>query len=284
MASAVFDSTAVTIVTDTPYVFRAHGLTKKFEGFLKVWRQQTKEEILPELAKGDDIALKELLPERHETQPPPRFSEATLVKTLEEHGIGRPSTYAPIMSTIQDRGYVEKDEQRRFFPTEVGTLVNDLLVEHFPSIVDVQFTAGMEEDLDNIAEGKKEWAPVIAAFYGPFSKTLEAKEKELKKSDIKKDTPTDKACPVCGKPVVIKLGRFGKFYACSGFPECKHTENFVETINMKCPLCSEGDVVIKRTKRRRMFYGCSRYPDCTFASWKDPREAEKVEAEAEKKE
>jgi DNA topoisomerase-1 len=174
---------------------------------------------------------------------------------------------------------VEKDEQRRFYPTEVGLLVNDLLVEHFPSIVDVQFTAGMEKDLDNIAEGKKAWTPVVKAFYEPFAKTLEEKEKELKKSDIKKDIPTDKVCPVCGKPVVIKLGRYGKFYACSGFPECKHTENFVETINMKCPLCKEGDVVVKRTKRRRMFYGCSRYPDCTFASWKDPREAEKAEAE-----
>jgi DNA topoisomerase-1 len=279
MSPAVFDSTAVTVKTDTPYFFRANGLTMKFDGFLKVWKQQTKEELLPEVSKGETVSLKELLPERHETQPPPRYSEATLVKTLEEHGIGRPSTYAPIMSTVQERGYVEKDEQRRFYPTEVGLLVNDLLVEHFPSIVDVQFTAGMEKDLDNIAEGKKAWTPVVKAFYEPFAKTLEEKEKELKKSDIKKDIPTDKVCPVCGKPVVIKLGRYGKFYACSGFPECKHTENFVETINMKCPLCKEGDVVVKRTKRRRMFYGCSRYPDCTFASWKDPREAEKAEAE-----
>ena len=272
MSTAVFDSTAAVIETKTPYVFRASGLVQKFDGFLKVWPQKTTETILPPLVVQEKLSLEKILPERHETQPPARYSEATLVKTLEEYGIGRPSTYAPTMSTIQERGYIKKDENRKFFPAEIGMVVNDLLVEHFPNIVDINFTAGMEEDLDKIAEGKKEWVPMMREFWEPFSATLQQKTAELKKSDFKKDEPTDKVCPKCGKPLVIKLGRFGRFYACTGFPECKYTENLVEKIDMACPECGQGEVIVKRTRRGKTFYGCSRYPDCKYASWKNPKE------------
>ncbi len=271
MTPAVFDLTKVEIKTNTSYTFKSNGSIQKFDGFLKVWSQKSKENTLPELKEKEEVYLEKLIPERKETQPPARYSEATLVKELEENGIGRPSTYAPIMSTITERGYVEKDENRKFYPTEVGGIVNKLLVENFPKIVDVDFTADMEKDLDDVAEGEKEWKKVVRDFYKPFEERLEKKLEELEKEDFIKDTPTEKKCPKCGKPVVIKLGRFGKFYACSGFPECKHTEDFLEKIGMKCPEC-EGEIIIKRTKRGKKFYGCSRWPKCEFASWKDPRD------------
>lgn len=272
MTPSISDTTTIEITTDTPYLFKASGTVQKFDGFLRVWSHKTKEVELPELAEGEQLNLVKLIPEQHQTQGPPRYSEATLVKTLEEYGIGRPSTYAPTMSTIQDRGYVQKNEQKKFKPTEIGIIVNDLLVKNFPVVVDTKFTANMEEDLDKIAKGEKEWVPTIRDFYVPFAQNLEQKKDEIKESDMKKGIPTDKVCPECGKNLVLKFGRFGKFYACSGFPDCKHTENFTETINMKCPECSEGEVVVKRTKKRRIFYGCSRWPKCEYASWKNPKE------------
>ncbi|TSC76088.1 MAG: DNA topoisomerase I [Parcubacteria group bacterium Gr01-1014_33] len=280
MPPAVFDATTVDItpttynLQPTTYLFRASGQIMKFDGFLKVYPMKFTETELPELEPKEELDLQELKPLQHFTEPPPRFSEATLVKTLEKYGIGRPSTYAPIISTIQDRGYVEKHERRYLKPTETGFLVNDILVEHFPKIVDLQFTAKMEEELDEIAEGKKEWQPVIRAFYEPFAKNLEAKYEEVKKHEIAETT--DEVCEKCGKPMVIKMGRFGKFLACSGFPDCKNAKPLgkkepPQTIGMRCPKCVEGDVIIRRTKRGKIFYGCSRYPQCDWASWEDPR-------------
>ena len=271
MAPAVFDATAVDIKAGEKHIFKAHGLIKKFDGFTKVYSLKTEESLLPELKVKEALDLLELNPLQHFTEPPARYSEATLVKALELHGIGRPSTYAPTLSTIQDRGYVEKDEQKKFKPTEMGVIVNDLLVENFPQIVDINFTAKMEANLDEIADGEVEWVPVIREFYVPFEKNLSEKMDELKKLDFNRDEPTDKICPDCGKPIVIRLGRFGKFFACSGFPDCKHTEKIVEKIGMKCPECKEGDIIVKKARGRKVFYGCSQYPKCKYASWTDPR-------------
>ena len=271
MADAIFDTTTVDVAAGKDHIFRANGLTKKFEGFTKVYALKTEEADLPKLAQNESLNLLELKPNQHFTEPPARYSEATLIKALELHGIGRPSTYAPTMSTIQDRGYVEKDEHRRFQPTKMGLVVNDLLVENFPQIVDINFTAKMEANLDAIAEGEIAWVPVIKEFYEPFEKNLKEKMEEIKKTDFKREEPTDKICPECSKPIVIKLGRFGKFYACTGFPECKHTEKILEKIDMKCPKCVEGDVIVKRTRRKKTFYGCSRYPQCDYASWTNPK-------------
>ncbi|MBI4119096.1 MAG: type I DNA topoisomerase [Parcubacteria group bacterium] len=270
MAPAIFDATIVDVSANN-HIFRANGITKKFDGFTKVYSLKTEETILPELKTGEPLNLIELKPDQHFTEPPARYSEATLVKALEQHGIGRPSTYAPTLSTIQYRGYVERDEQKKFKPSQMGIIVNDLLVEHFPKIVDINFTAQMEKNLDKIAEDKIEWVPVIREFYGPFEANLKEKMDELKKTDFKRDEPTDKVCPECGKPIVIKLGRFGKFYACTGFPECKHTEKILEKIDMKCPKCVEGEVIVKRTRTKKTFYGCSRYPKCDYASWTNPK-------------
>jgi len=270
MSQAVFDATSIDIVAAKNYTFHATGQMLTFEGFLKVYPMKFEEADLPALQKQEILDLKELLPEQHFTQPPPRYNEASLIKTLEGYGIGRPSTYAPILSTIQERNYVEKDEQRRLHPTEIGIAVSDLLVEHFPQIVDVDFTATMEEDLDKIAEGKKEWVPMIKEFYEPFAENLEKKYEEVSKQKIAAET-TDKICPECGKPLLIRLGRYGKFYACSGFPECKYTASLQEnTINVPCPKCQKGQLAAKRTKRKKIFYGCNRYPECDFALWDKP--------------
>lgn len=284
MPPAVFDITSADIEANQ-YTFRAAGSVLKFDGWLKIYPTKFSENILPELKEKEKLELLKILPEQHFTEPPPRYNEASLVKALEEHGIGRPSTYAPTITTIQTRNYVAKNEQRRFAPTETGVLVNDLLVKHFPEIVDIQFTAKMEEDLDKIAEGEKKWVPVIREFYEPFHKNLVQKESEVQKQEI--EEKTDEVCPNCGKPMMVKRGRFGKFLACSGFPECKTTKplkkDAPKTIGMKCPKCLEtlpeeeaGDVVMKRTKKGRVFYGCSRYPKCDFASWKNPAEREEV--------
>jgi len=279
MAQAAFDSTAVEIKAEIRnpkseirnYTFRATGQILRFDGFLKVYPIKFTETELPALTQNEVLELKELIPSQHFTEPPPRYTEATLVKALEEHGIGRPSTYAPIISTIQDRGYIEKDEQRRFKPTDLGVTVNNLLVEHFPEIVDIKFTADMEEKLDTIAEGKTQWVPMIKEFYAPFEQNLEKKYEEVSKKDVAQEA-TDKICPQCGSSVVVRLGRFGKFYACSTFPACKYTESLQNnaSIGMKCPKCGEGEVATKRTKRGKMFYGCNRYPSCDFASWQKP--------------
>lgn len=271
MPSAIFEATSADIAARN-YTFRATGQVMKFDGFLKIYPIKFAELTLPELKPQEKLELVELKPQQHFTEPPPRFSEATLVKMLEKYGIGRPSTYAPTISTIQDRGYVEKYDRRTLRPTEVGFLVNDLLIEHFPEIVDVQFTAKMEEELDEIAEGKIKWRDVIHKFYEPFIKNLEEKYKTVEKHEVSETT--EEICEKCGKPMIVKLGRFGKFLACSGFPECKNTKSIkVEptTIQIRCPKCQVGEVVIKYTKRKKAFFGCSRYPECDYASWTDPR-------------
>ena len=272
MPQAIFDHTTIDILAQEIYIFRTTGQVMKFDGFLKVYALKISEQNLPELAPKEKLDLRELAPLQHFTEPAARFSEATLVKILEQHGIGRPSTYAPIISTIQDRGYVEKFERRYLKPTETGFLVNDILVEHFPQIVDVEFTAKMEHQFDEIAQGEKEWQPIIKEFYEPFEKTLAEKYEEVKKHEITETT--EEICELCGKSMVIKLGRFGKFLACSGFPDCKKTKALKQepkTIGMKCPKCIEGDIIMRFTKRKKLFYGCSRYPACDFASWTDPR-------------
>lgn len=270
MKEALFDATAADIqsTSKTPYTFRANGSILKFDGFLKVYPSSVEDILLPELKEKEGVNLDKLTPTQHFTQPPPRYTEATLIKALEKYGIGRPSTYAPTMSTIQDRQYVEKDEQKKLRPTEIGTLVNDILVEHFPEIVDIQFTANMEEDLDKIARGEQKWVPVLRNFYDPFKDNLAKKEKELTKKELTEQA-TDEVCEKCGKPMVIKMGRFGKFLACSGYPECKNTRPLdgdnrnngaSNGTDEKCDLCG-APMQIKRG-RFGAFLGCSRYPEC----------------------
>ncbi|MFQ5593520.1 MAG: type I DNA topoisomerase [Anaerolineae bacterium] len=274
MASAVFDSTSVDINAgdpsrEMPYLFRATGSVLKFAGFLAIYGRDPEDadRDLPPLAEGEDLDLIQLLPQQHFTQPPPRYSEATLVKALEEHGIGRPSTYAPIISTIQNRGYVETVE-KRLKPTELGFIVNDLLIKHFPDIFDVTFTAQMEEELDHIASGEREWVPVLREFYIPFERDLKQAEVHMEEVQVGNE-PTGEICPDCGEPLVIRFGRYGKFVGCSGFPECKYTTPFLDKIGVACPKCG-GELVEKKTRRGRTFYGCANYPECDFASWQRP--------------
>lgn len=270
MSQAIFDSTSIDISAKN-YGFRSSGQTLKFDGFLKIYPVNYKEESLPNLEKDTVLKLKELIPTQHFTAPPPRYNEGSLIKVLEENGIGRPSTYAPTLSKIQYKNYVTKDEQKRFVLTEIGGVVNDLLVKHFPKIVDINFTAKMEEDLDSIAHDKKEWVPVIREFYIPFEKNLKQKEEELDKKELAQEK-TDKICPDCGSPIIIRLGRFGRFYSCSSFPKCKYTENLKkeENLDIDCPKCKKGKIVTKRTRRGKIFYGCNKYPDCEFALWDKP--------------
>jgi DNA topoisomerase I len=274
MASAIVDSTAVDVSAkkhtlnpsqERNYTLRANGSVMKFEGFLKVYPIKSEEVILPELSENEIMDLIKVIREQHFTQPPARFNEASLIKLLEELGIGRPSTYAPTISTIQERGYVEKIE-KRLHPQETGILVNKLLVEHFPKIVDVKFTAKMEEDLDEIAENKKKWVSVMKDFYGPFEKNLKQKEKDIDKKDFTEEK-TDEKCEKCGSPMIIKLGRFGRFLACTNYPKCKTTkplgkekELSEEFSNEKCPDCGKP----MQVKRGRFgsFLGCFGYPEC----------------------
>ena len=270
MAQAIFDATTVDI-SGGVYTFRSNGSILKFDGFLKIYPMKFEENELPELSEQEILELIKLTPSQHFTQPPARYSEATLIKELEKNGIGRPSTYAPTISTIQDRNYVEKNDQKKFAPTEIGITVNDLLVEHFPRIVDIHFTAEMEEDLDKIADGEKKWVPIIREFYEPFAERLAKKYEEVEKKMPVEET--DKLCPKCGKNLIIRFGRFGKFYACSGFPECKHTDSLEKKqtdLGIKCPKCIQGDLAQKTTKRKKIFYACNRYPDCDFALWDKP--------------
>ncbi len=263
---AIFDSTKIEITSLNGYIFEAQGSIILFEGFLKIMGRDTDEQFIPQVTEGETVKLVESLPEQHFTSPPPRYSEASLVKALEEKGIGRPSTYAPIISTIQDRQYVTKEE-KKLLPTELGNTVTDFLVKYFPRIIDLPFTASLEDDLDAIANGEKKWEPVIAAFWEPFAKDLE----KTYQTAQKQETPVEKldeACPECGNPLVMKIGRFGKFIACSTFPTCKYTRSFADKVDgLKCPQ-DGGDIVIKKTRRGKTFYGCSNYPACTFAAWK----------------
>lgn len=269
MKEALFDATTVDVKAGK-YIFRATGQILKFDGFLKVYPIKFEEAELPALEKEELLELIKLNPQQHFTQPPARYTEASLIKALESEGIGRPSTYAPIISTIQERNYIEKNNKRYFQPTEIGTVVNDLLVEHFPRIVDIKFTANMEENLDEVAEGEKEWKKILKEFYEPFNKNLEEKYQAVSKKEFT-EKPTEKKCPKCGAPLLIRLGRFGQFYACSKFPKCRYTESLSDNkLNLKCPKCQQGEIVEKRTKRSKIFYGCSRFPECDFALWDKP--------------
>ena len=270
MSPAIFDSVAADINAKN-YTFRASGQTLKFDGFLKVYPTKFEETELPDLKKNDSLDLLKLDSIQHFTEPPARYNEASLIKTLEKFGIGRPSTYAPTLTTIQDRNYVAKNEQKSFFPSEMGIIVNDVLVKNFPEIVDIDFTAKMEKELDEVAEGKDTWKKTCQDFYNPFAKNLKEKYDQVLKSDLTKKT--NKICPKCGAPLVERLGRFGRFYACSKFPECKYTESIegdLDTLNITCPKCKEGKITGKRTKKGKTFYGCNRFPKCDFALWDKP--------------
>ena len=332
MESAIYDQTTVLVKSDKKYMFRAVGSFPKFDGWFTIGKflginsngsngdgEEDELTSTPNLSEDDRVNLKALISDQHFTQPPARYNDATLIKKMEEIGVGRPSTYAPTLSTIQARGYVEKDG-KAFVPKDVAFVVTDLLVEHFPDVVDYGFTAGLEEDLDEIALGEKKWVPVIRSFYEPFEKILVDKDKSLNKMDVTNLGESDEKCPDCGRTLVFKLGKYGKFLSCSGYPECKYakplksengldgeedkkdygkcpncedgvfvlkqgrfgkflacsnypkcktTQNYMDKIGMKCPQCGEGEVVVKKAKKR-VFYGCSKYPDCKWSSWTNP--------------
>lgn len=267
MTAAVFDTVKVNL-SQNGVMFTANGSQVKFDGYMAVYNDSDKNKMLPEMEAGDTVKKVLTTPEQHFTQPPARYSEATLIKTLEENGVGRPSTYAPTLETIQKRYYV-KLAAKRFEPTELGEIVNSLIVEFFPDIVDVAFTAEMEGRLDEVEIGKEEWQKVIDQFYKPFEKELTKAEDEMEKIQIK-DEPAGFDCDVCGSPMVIKLGRYGKFYACSNFPECRNTKAITKEIGVTCPICEKGQVIERKTKRNRIFHGCDRYPECDFTSWDIP--------------
>ena len=267
MTAAVFDTMSVKLEQNSVQ-FAASGSQVKFDGYLVIYNDSDKNKMLPEMEKGDIVKRVNTNPEQHFTQPPARYSEATLIKTLEENGVGRPSTYAPTIETIQKRYYV-KLVSKRFEPTELGEIVNSLIIEFFPDIVNVKFTADMEAKLDDVEVGKEQWQKVINEFYQPFEKEVAKAETEMEKIQIK-DEPAGFDCEVCGSPMVIKLGRYGKFYACSNFPDCHHTKAIVKEIGVECPKCHQGQIIERKTKRNRLFYGCNRYPDCDFTSWDKP--------------
>lgn len=273
MAPAILDTVALD-VTQNDIKFRANGQTIKFKGFMTLYveakddKDNDKENKLPKLNQGDKVTATQIEPAQHFTQPPPRYTEARLVKTLEELKIGRPSTYAPTIDTIQKRNYV-KLESKRFVPTELGEIVYEQVKDYFPEIIDVEFTVNMETLLDKIAEGDIGWRKVIDNFYGSFKLDVARAEEEMEKVEIK-DEPAGEDCEVCGAPMVIKMGRYGKFMACSNFPDCRNTKAIVKTIGVTCPKCKDGDVVERKSKKNRLFYGCSNYPECDFISWDKP--------------
>lgn len=273
MAAAVIDTVSVDLVQDD-IKFRANGQTIKFKGFMSVYIEGQDEESdegenkLPVLSVGDDVKAVNIDENQHFTQPPPRYTEARLVKTLEEKGIGRPSTYAPTLDTIQKRNYVKVD-QKKFYPTELGIIVNESVKEYFPEIIDIDFTVNMETLLDKIASGDMEWKKVIATFYGDFKTHVERAESEMEKIEIK-DEPAGEDCEKCGSPMVYKMGRYGKFMACSNFPDCRNTKAIVKTIGVPCPKCKDGEVVERKSKKNRIFYGCNNFPECDYLSWDKP--------------
>ncbi len=336
MQPARFEQTAIDIIginhENKSFTFRANGQIMQFNGFIRAYTEGKDEDAaedliegqLPPVKEGEPLKTQSILPLQHFTEPPARFSDATLVKALEQHGIGRPSTYAPILTTIQDRGYVDK-EDKKYHPTETGFQVNDMLVENFPEIVDINFTSQIEEELDEIAEGKRKWVPVIREFYTPFEKNLKAKEKSVEKLIEMSETPCphcgkmmiikfgrmgkflacpdpeskvtmplpeeaaviaeltektkDERCPKCGKPMEVKRGRFGYFLGCSDYPNCKGISKIVTRIGFKCPECTTGDMLEKKSRGRgKVFYACSRFPDCTFAINQKPTTQEELSA------
>jgi DNA topoisomerase I len=294
MTESIVDQTTVDVKANPNgsadiLMLRATGSVLKFDGWLKLYgvkqyeeeevvapegtegekKTEDKKQMLPKLEEGEGVDKQKVSPLQHFTQPPPRYTEASLVKKLEELGIGRPSTYAPIISTIQDRFYVERQE-RKFVPTALGFAVNDFLFKYFPELFDYTFTAQMEDRLDEISRGEREWKATIGEFYKPFEGILEKTEESAEKVVLEVET-VDKQCPKCGKQLIVRTGRFGKFLACSGFPECKHTEAIVEQIgDVKCP-DDGGDIVVRKTKRGKTFYGCKNWPECKFASWTKPK-------------
>ncbi|MGG3135130.1 type I DNA topoisomerase [Bacillus velezensis] len=275
MAPAVLDTMSVDL-SNNGLTFRANGSKVKFAGFMKVYVEgkddqlEEKDRMLPDLKEGDRVLSKDIEPEQHFTQPPPRYTEARLVKTLEELGIGRPSTYAPTLDTIQRRGYVGLDN-KRFVPTELGQIVLDLIMEFFPEIINVEFTAKMERDLDHVEDGQTEWVQIIDSFYTDFEKRVKKAEAEMKEVEIEPEY-ADEDCELCGSRMVYKMGRYGKFMACSNFPDCRNTKPIVKQIGVKCPKCHEGNIVERKSKKKRIFYGCDRYPECDFVSWDKPIE------------
>ena len=272
MASAQLEQTTI-LTRSGKYDFTTSGTVVTFKGYMEVY-EESKEEDGEENQKlvpveiGQNLKSEKLIPKQHFTQPPARYTEATLIKALEEKGIGRPSTYAPTVETVLARNYVVR-EAKQFYPTELGILVVDLLKEHFPDIIDVNFTAGMEDKLDGIEEGEYEWKAVVRDFYEPFSRELAAAEEKIGQIKIE-DEVSDEICEKCGRNMVIKMGRFGKFLACPGFPECSNAKPLLEKIDVTCPVCGKGDVVLRRSKKGRTFYGCSDYPECSFVSWDRP--------------
>jgi DNA topoisomerase-1 len=270
MSDAIYDTVSVKI-KNGKYIFKCNGSKLNFSGFLKAYKTADEEQndiVLPELNVGEKLDLIKLEEKRNFTQPPSRYNEASLIKTMEELGIGRPSTYSPTISTILSRGYVVL-EKKTFYPTELGIIVNDILVNYFSEIINEEFTAQLENQLDEIAEGKLNWNEVIKEFYLKFENALDKAESEIEKIDIK-DEVSDEICEKCGRNMVIKVGKYGKFLACPGYPECKNVKPILEKIGVICPLCENGEIVKKRTKKGRVFYGCSNYPSCGFNSWQEP--------------
>ncbi|MET4559196.1 type I DNA topoisomerase [Lysinibacillus parviboronicapiens] len=273
MAPAVLDTVAVDL-QNGDVLFRANGSQVKFAGFMKLYIEGTDDQteettkLLPEMEIGNQVKSLEIEPKQHFTQPPPRYSEARLVKTMEEIGIGRPSTYAPTLDTLQRRGYVVLDA-KRFMPTELGEIVHQLVLEFFPDIINIEFTAKMEQDLDDVEEGSRQWVEVIDEFYKDFEVHVKHADAEMEKVVIK-DEPAGEDCEKCGSPMVYKLGRYGKFMACSNFPDCRNTKAIMKPIGVKCPSCETGEIVERKSKTKRLFYGCNQYPECEFVSWDKP--------------
>ncbi len=278
MSAAIYDTMSVTIDANG-YTFKANGQTLKFKGFMTLYvegtdsKEEEKEGMLPDIKEKEELKLVKIDPKQSFTEPPPRYTEASLVKTLEEKGIGRPSTYSPTITTILDRRYIEK-EQKQLVPTELGKIVNKILIENFTDVINVEFTAEIESEFDEIAEGKEPWKNMIREFYGPFEKELEKVEKELEKVELVEEV-SDVPCEKCGRMMVYKYGRYGKFLACPGYPECKNAKPIIETIEEPCPKCG-GTIQVRKTKKRRKYYICENNPaSCDYISWNKPKKEEK---------
>lgn len=274
MADCQQDTVSVT-VSAGDYRFKASGYTVTFDGYTVLYEEasdekEKKETSLPPLEQGQTLRLRELKSEQKFTQPPPRYTEASLIKALEENGIGRPSTYAPIITTIIDRGYVER-EQKKLKPTLLGRTVDSLMLDQFPHIVDIDFSAEMEKNLDKVESGRADWRQTVDDFYQGFDASLQAAEKNMEGKKIKvPDEPSGEVCELCGKPMVIKSGRYGKFLACSGFPDCRNTKRLVKDTGGICPKCGQGRMLERKSAKGRIYYGCEKYPECDFMTWDIP--------------
>jgi DNA topoisomerase-1 len=271
MPSAILEKTSISVECQgkqDKYLFKSNFYNLDFDGFFNIYPYSKPSDLQkkPLLETKERLKIKKITSKEHLTQPPPRFNDASLVKTLESFGIGRPSTYSPIISVLQQRGYVMRDKGKAFVPTEIGILVNGVLSKHFSDIVDYKFTSQIEEKLDDIALGKLDWASMVKEFYIPFKDNLEKKYIEVSKDDLAPVVETKEKCPKCGNNLVLKLGKYGKFLACSDWPKCSFTKSVNSEFSMKCPQCKTGDIIMKRNKRGQMFYACSSWPKCNFAS------------------